>query len=69
MDDSTATSDEAADVLPGEPLDSGFRFRPARNVPEARLSDAARERVLRKMESVDAARLRAAKESHTAYVG
>ena len=67
MDDSTP--DEASEVLPGEPLESGFEFRPARAVPEARLSDDARERVLRKMESVDKARLRAAQEGHTAYVG
>jgi hypothetical protein len=55
--------------LPGEPLESGFRFRAARLVPEAKLSEPARERVLQKMDSVDEARLRAAKEGHTAYVG
>lgn len=54
---------------PGEPLESGFRFRSARLVPEARLSEPARERVLQKMDSVDEARLRAAKEGHTACVG
>jgi hypothetical protein len=48
---------------------SGFCYRPTREVPEARLSDEARERVLRKIESVDEARLKAAKEGHTAYVG
>jgi hypothetical protein len=55
--------------LPGEPMISGFCYRPTREVPEARLSDEARERVLRKIESVDEARLKAAKEGHTAYVG
>jgi hypothetical protein len=54
---------------PGEPLESGFRFRPARAVPEAGLSDEARARVREKMDSVDEARLRAAREGHTAYVG
>ena len=61
--------DESSDEAPGEPMESGFEYRPARDVPEAQLSDEARERVLRKMDSVDEARLKAAKEGHTAYVG
>lgn len=56
-------------TLPGEVLDSGFRFRPARTVREGRLSDEARKRVIEKMDSVDEARLRAAKDGHTAYIG
>ncbi len=56
-------------TLPGEVLESGFRFRPARTVPEARLSADARRRVIEKMESVDEARLRAARDGHTAYIG
>jgi hypothetical protein len=56
-------------ALPGEPLDSGFRFRPAREVPEQQLSGEAIDRVLQKMDSVDSARLRAAQEGQTAYVG
>lgn len=69
MADPTTPTDEVVAVLPGEPLDSGFRFRPASSVPEAQLSPEARSRVLDKMESVDEARLRAAKDGHTAYVG
>ena len=60
---------DSEDQRPGEPMGSGFRFRRARDVPDVQLSDEARQRVLRKMESVDEARLKAAKEGHTAYVG
>jgi hypothetical protein len=63
-----APTDEPLE-LPGKALDSGFRFRPARDVPEAQLSADARARVITKMDSVDEARLRAAKDGHTAYVG
>lgn len=56
-------------TLPGEVLESGFRFRPARTVPEGNLSADARRRVIEKMDSVDEARLRAAKDGHTAYIG
>jgi hypothetical protein len=69
MEESQETSAYSNDDLPGEPLDTGFRFRDARSVPEAQLSRDARERVLAKMDSVDEARLRAAKEGQTAYVG
>lgn len=69
VDDVTAVPDDADDQLPGEPLASGFTFKPTRAVPEARLSDEARARILAKMDSVDQARLRAAREGHTAYVG
>lgn len=55
--------------LPGEALESGFRFRPARSVPGGRLSIEARRRVIEKMDSVDEARLRAARDGHTAYIG
>jgi hypothetical protein len=51
------------------PLRSGFKYRPARDVPDAQLSAEARQRVFDKMESVEDARLRAAKDGHTAYVG
>ncbi len=68
MDDPTP-ADLAEATLPGEALQSGFTFRPARNVPEARLSSEAHARVLETMESVDRARLRAAKDASTAYVG
>lgn len=69
MDDPTAPTDEAEAVLPGEPLESGFVFRPASSVPEARLSSEARARVFDTIESVDQARLRAARDAHTAYLG
>ena len=55
--------------LPGEPLDSGFRFRKSRDVPGGVLSKEARQRVIDKMDSVDQARLRAARDGHTAYIG
>jgi hypothetical protein len=68
---SDVNQQEAVDPvgLPGEALDSGFRFRPARSVSQGRLSDEARRRVIEKMDSVDEARLRAAKDGHTAYIG
>jgi hypothetical protein len=68
MGDAATPTDEAVG-RPGRPLDSGFRFRPARSVPEAELSPEARARVLEKIESVDEARLRAARDGHTSYVG
>lgn len=58
-----------AAVLPGEELPSGFRFRPARDVPEACLSGEALRRVIEKMDSVDRARRRAASYSHSAVIG
>lgn len=69
MDDATTRDDEAQSVLPGEPLESGFAFRSASSVPEARLSPEARARVFATMESVDQARLRAARDAHSAYLG
>ena len=70
----TAVPDDAPpsdqdETLPGEVLESGFRFRRAREVPEGRLSEDARKRVIEKMDSVDEARLRAARDGHTAYIG
>ncbi len=53
---------------PGEPLESGFDFRPSQEVPEAHLSPEAQERVRRKMISSDQARIRAAREAPTAYI-
>jgi hypothetical protein len=69
MADPTTTPPDAETQLPGEALDSGFEFRSAQTMPEARLSPEARRRVIEKMESVDEARLRAARDGHTAYVG
>jgi hypothetical protein len=69
MPEPTASTEMSGNELPGERLESGFRFRPTRAVPEATLSEEARARVLEKMDSVDEARLRAAKEGQTAYVG
>ncbi len=54
---------------PGEPLESGFEFRPARTVRQGRLSAEALRRVIEKMDSVEEARLRAARDGHTAYIG
>lgn len=51
-------SDELASP-PGETMKSGFRYRPV--APNGGLSDAARRRVIKKMDSVDEARRRAAK--------
>lgn len=62
----TATSHEPP-RRPGEPLVSGFT--PGENRRGARLSAAAQTRVLNKMRSVDEARMRAAKDSRTSYVG
>lgn len=53
----------------GEPLASGFRFRPASECPEAELSKEAKERVLAKIREVDRARLIAARDAHTYIVG
>ena len=68
MADPNQTAGDAPVTLPGEVLESGFRFRPARTVPERSLSADARQRVIEKMDSVDEARLRAAKDGHTAYI-
>lgn len=57
------------DALPGKPLDSGFRFRPAAEHPELQLSPEARRRVLAKIESVRQARLRAAEQAGQSIVG
>ncbi len=54
--------------LPGAPLPSGFRYRPAENVPEAQLSKEARDLVLAKMDDVDRARARAAMDARTAVI-
>jgi hypothetical protein len=54
---------------PGEPLESGFEFRPARTVRQGRLSVEALRRVIDKMDSVEEARLRAARDGHSAYIG
>jgi hypothetical protein len=64
-----APEQSTEDQLPGIELKSGFRMRRADAVPSARLNDEARERVTRKIDSVDAARLHAAREGHTAYIG
>lgn len=50
---------------PGEPLESGFEP----TVRQGRLSAEAMRRVIEKMDSVDEARLRAARDGHTAYIG
>ena len=55
--------------LPGVPLDSGFRFRPASEHPELLLPPAARQRVLNKIESVRLARLRAAESAAVSAIG
>lgn len=68
-DDVDVISDDEAPARPGVELGSGFSFRPARSVDEACLSEPARNRVLAKMRSVDEARLRAAREGQTAYLG
>lgn len=54
---------------PGEPLDSGFRFRPASEAPEAQLSTEALARVHQMIDSVARARARAAASARTAWVG
>ena len=69
MDDIETHDNEGARDRPGVPLKSGFHFRPALDAPDARLSPEARGRVFEKMESVAEARMRAAKDGHTAYVG
>lgn len=69
MSDHNQPAGDEKVTLPGEVLESGFRFRPVRTVREGRLSDEARRRVIEKMDSVDEARLRAAKDGHTAYIG
>lgn len=51
---------------PGTPLRTGFEVGRTNG---AQLSDDAKARVLRKMQSVDEARARAAEDSRTAYVG
>jgi hypothetical protein len=51
------------DYTPGEPLESGFEFRPRRG-----LSAEALRRVFDKMDSVDEARRIAARDSRTAYI-
>lgn len=65
MTDRDRDAGHVASDLPGEPLQSGFQFHPAHDV----LSAEARQRVFEKMESVDEARLRAARDGHTSYVG
>jgi hypothetical protein len=53
--------------LPGEPLVSGFTFRPASEMPP--LSPEARARVLAKIAAVRHARLRALAAASTAVIG
>lgn len=69
MADPNQTTPDALGKLPGEALESGFRFRPAGSIPQGSLSADARRRVIDKMDSVDEARLRAAKDGHAAYIG
>lgn len=52
--------------LPGEPLPSGFDWRPAGSVE---LSPEARARVLAKIDAVDDARRRAGAASRISVVG
>jgi len=56
-------------TLPGRPLDSGFTFRPADECPELLLSKEARQRVLDKIASVKAARLRAMEAASQSVMG
>ena len=56
-------------VVPGEAMESGFRFRSTRIVPEGSLSADALRRVIEKMSSVDEARRRAAGDAHTGVIG
>ena len=51
---------------PGSPLRTGFE---SGRKDRGRLSEDAKQRVLKKMRSVDEARAKAAKDSRTAYVG
>lgn len=53
--------------LPGRPLKSGFRFRPADEYPV--LSPEARQRVLDKIQSVNHARMRAAEQASQSVIG
>jgi hypothetical protein len=69
MPESPSASIPEESSLPGEPLPSGFDYRPASEVPEAGLSEEAQARVLKKMASVDEARLKAAEEGRTSHVG
>lgn len=61
--------DEAAEGLPGRPLDSGFDYEPVARFTELQLGDEAAEQVLAKIDSVDNARLRAAETSSSTYIG
>ncbi len=69
MSDMSQQREDELVERPGEALDSGFRFQPARTAREGRLSPEARRRVIEKMDSVDEARLRAARDGQTAYIG
>lgn len=62
-------AEEMAEGPPGRALESGFEYRPVSEFPQLRLGDDARRQVIEKMDSVDAARLRAAETSSSTYVG
>jgi hypothetical protein len=55
--------------LPGQPLSSGFEYKPASDFPQLELSDEARREVTELLDSVDEARLSAAEGSRQTYVG
>lgn len=55
--------------LPGEPLVSGFDYRPASECPEAELSPEAKRRVLAKIDAVNDARRRAHADAHSFAIG
>lgn len=61
--------DDVAEGPPGRPLDSGFRYEPVDRFSELRLGDEAERQILKKIDSVDAARLRAAETSSSTYIG
>ena len=60
---------DGTDGPPGRPLDSGFAYKPSSSFPQLHLDQDARNQVLEKMDSVDAARLRAAETSSSTYIG
>ena len=61
--------DETVEGLPGRPLASGFLYEPVAQFTELHLGDEAERQVLKKIDSVDTARLRAAETSSTTYIG
>ena len=56
-------------MLPGVPLDTGFEYQSKASTPGAVLSEEARTRVLKMIESVERSRLIATEEGRTSYVG